>query len=284
MSTYPPDKWVMDSGTWGIDADNDTSQVYSGDYSVKLINSGNGVEMSGPATPIENSRMVRLTTAVRADANAAGNDIRVGLVEANSAGTVLLTTYAINGPVTAINTWEPKGKFIWLNGSTRNITPYIWKLTAFNAWIDHVLIAPVPAFCSAQMAASQTGLVSGSHTKVSFDTATLDPGVFWDTANKRFVAKYYSLWTFSASIYISTVMSDGKTAAVSLKKNGTTWLAWNEHMLSAARDPTIPITSGPVALNPGDYVEVQCWHNQGSNIAISNDSQYTWARAHELSQ
>jgi hypothetical protein len=42
-SSYPPDGWVMASGAWGVDADQDDTLSYSGAYSVKLKKSGKAV-------------------------------------------------------------------------------------------------------------------------------------------------------------------------------------------------------------------------------------------------
>jgi hypothetical protein len=152
---------------------------------------------------------------------------------------------------------------------------------AFNAWVDHIQVAPVPAFCTAQVNADQT-IATGTQTLINFDTRTLDPGLFWDTANKRFVAKYYSLWKFDLNTFIQSTVGDGKRVGIALRKNGTD-IAWVDELMGAAATVSSFLGSGPIELNPGDYIDATINHNHGSNMTLDSDSKYTWIRCHELS-
>jgi hypothetical protein len=86
--------------------------------------------------------------------------------------------------------------------------------------------ATAPVF-RAVLSGNQTGITDATHTKIAFDTESIDVGGYFDTINNRWTPPAVPVVLY-AQAYITGTMIAGSLSGVSIYKNGA----------AAARPPT----------------------------------------------
>lgn len=114
-------------------------------------------------------------------------------------------------------------------------------------------------------------------TKVQLDTVDFDTGGDWDSVNKRFIipedgiylihiaAGLSSLGTNALSRIYICVNDERVGCMPSHIQYGSTHV-WGKALLGSC----------PMKLNANDYVEMQIWHNGGTDVDICEDKNLTF--------
>ena len=136
---------------------------------------------------------------------------------------------------------------------------------------DSPKIIGIPIF-SAYLSADQTGVVSGTPTKVHLDTVDIDTHSFFDNVtNFRFQPTVAGYYEFYGVVSVDDI-DDGDYVIAYLYKNGA------EHTGRVNLSPAANQVPGATVMNiilmngSTDYVELYGLHNQGSNQAFDGVS------------
>jgi hypothetical protein len=117
---------------------------------------------------------------------------------------------------------------------------------------------------SAYAGVAQTGIVSGTPTKVTFDTEEWDVSGWF--AASRFTPLTAGIYRLSALVGLGTAVLDGNRIEVYVYKNGALHRFLNrERVGGATDDDRIGGTALVTANGTTDYFEVFYVHNSGTN-------------------
>jgi hypothetical protein len=107
---------------------------------------------------------------------------------------------------------------------------------------------------SARKSADQTGVVTGTATKVTFPTEVFDFGGYFDAANSRFVPPS-GRYRLSAGLGWSTGIVDGRQVTVEIWKNGAAYRVFGVQV-SGTTDNALVSGDCLAGANGTDYFEV----------------------------
>lgn len=113
--------------------------------------------------------------------------------------------------------------------------------------------------------ANQTGIATGTDTKIVFATESVDYGT--NFATSTFTAPAAGLYLFTATVNSATSLTDGKIMYVYFMKNGATPVAGNRESNGASGICTISITWIGYLANT-DTIEVYMRHDLGSSVNL----------------
>jgi hypothetical protein len=103
----------------------------------------------------------------------------------------------------------------------------------------------------------------------------------WDFVNNRYTHNFSPmLATFSASALFDTLAA-GDEAIISIRKNGTS-LAAQYFNPGAASTPVLNVTTGPVLISYGDFIDARVHQNTGAALDVLGDVAHTWIRGNML--
>jgi|ETNmetMinimDraft_16_1059900.scaffolds.fasta_scaffold37257_2 hypothetical protein len=117
---------------------------------------------------------------------------------------------------------------------------------------------------------TEQALTTSTQIKVEFATEVYDvQNEFDSTTNYRFTATKAGKYLVCAQLYFFMV-SDGTGTACSIYKNGSRISLTNSRS-GTSQSPNI--TAG-VNLSASDYIEMNAWHNEGSDASILGGANY----------
>lgn len=122
---------------------------------------------------------------------------------------------------------------------------------------------------------------TGAGTAIQFDTVEEDPYKLWASANRSRLtvpAGYGGLWQPEAN-FRADITGTPNRLLVLVKMNGTTSLSINGQIVDRTVAVWLNVTSGPVRMVPGDYVEFffSCDSVTPSAPAMSSGRRDCWA-------
>jgi hypothetical protein len=294
-SNFPPDDWVFIEGdeglgVWNTDASREETLVLTGEYTLKFNNSGHQTVMGSTIFPVIPGQLYRMDAAVRASSVAAGRELFVGAAFYEvDATTVESFGTVIEGVLASADTWHHLAAYMMPGADARWGQKYVAKLPAsggavntFNAYFDRILINPCAMWFKATHSSTQTIAADSTARLVEFNTDTnTDPAGVWNTTSDTFTAPRPGIWEFTASMYCTTTITDGKYLLGIFKHNGTV-VAEADFWSPGGAAPVVQCTSGPLVMAAGDTVLFYLESNNTGNLSISNDSSYTWIKGVEV--
>lgn len=297
--TWPvsPKYWNVTTGTWGTDIDRDESTIYTGPYSLNMIDTAVATEIRSDLIPWIGGGTEFVTVFAQQDDITAGNTITVEVYGyASDRVTVPAGENAtlFSGVLTAANTWEfVGGKFESNDASTKFIQIRIKKsAVAFNVFIDHVWTeVQQPSWNLYLDEASATTITTGTWTTVPCANESGDAGGnsirAWIVSHSSGVVtiRHAGSYAMSASVEFDTA-SDGTAMDIRIKMTDgvTTKYRYGTRTINgAAGNARVMVSTTDEHLAPGDTVEVQVYHDEGSDLdlvdASSSDS-YSFFTGH----
>ena len=185
-------------------------------------------------------------------------DDRLIIANATSAGNVLIEGDFVSGAV------DIKGKVTSKSGGFEFPDGTVQTTAATPS-------APVFSGCLANV--SNTTLAHNAYTKVSFSNTTYEEGEFWDAAQPTRIVipsgvSYIRLKAFAQ--YSSTTYVAGTLRQIAIRKNGTGSGYLHDNETSIVHGNHLHIDSPVMAVNPGDYFELQLYQNSGVTADISH--------------
>ena len=137
-----------------------------------------------------------------------------------------------------------------------------------------------PKFSAHKNGTDQTGIVTGTWTKITFGTEVYDVGAAYDAANSKWIPGVIGQAHISAST-VFTVPVDQQQMQVAVYINGvihkrTFFVASGTESAGPVIGIDIPITAA------ADYIEIYALHNFGINKDIYGIATITFFMGHML--
>lgn len=132
----------------------------------------------------------------------------------------------------------------------------------------------VPATAKVRKSADQTALVTGTATKLTFDTTIFDDAGYFDNANDRFVVPtgYGGVHRVSGVIaYVPAATSAGLYTRIHV--NGSLRAVVLVPSVNSATIGSVVGISTLLNLVAGDYVELYALHQTGSNRDVDGGTE-----------
>lgn len=276
MSSFPPDGFSITSGTWGVDADQSTSQVFNGSYSI-IFNPSSSAVIEGDLIPVQPGETYRLYAWVYETAA-----INVSLVAYyyDKSEAFITSTPLFSGALSATGVWEQIGALRTIPSTTRFVSLRFAVTTpaVFVVYLGWMGREKMPLAFSAYRSTDQTGIVSGVSTQIDFTSEEYDYGSNFDsTTNYRFDAPYACIMHFTAGAFIDAMTGYFQ---IYLRKNGSIARYGVRTYVSGTVGLTQATTDLELAL--GDYVDVFCTHNHGANRDLKGGSSQLFFNGHEI--
>lgn len=150
-----------------------------------------------------------------------------------------------------------------------------------KAYVDAAGGGTSPSFSVHLNGTNQTGVVTGTATKVEFDTEEFDTNNDFDnTTNFRFTPTVAGKYIISFSSVIATGVA-GMRLESRIYKNGAQYKTGRTHYYGTSAEG-IPITDIIDFNGTTDYVEFFIYHTRGSNAEIWGPSYATFASGSKL--
>lgn len=168
MSASPPQGWVVDTGTWSTDIDQETSVVDVGDYSLKFKSTAVAAKLiSEEFIPVYTGDYYTALFRVRYDGSAA---VYTGIRWFDSSESVISTTSSGVTP-SAANTWEYLGASYQAPANARFAKLIFGKnaATAQVVYFQQADLKPTGPFWDVRMSGDQS-VNASTDTLVGYDT------------------------------------------------------------------------------------------------------------------
>lgn len=266
---YPPDAWSI-SGTWGTDADYDTTNALSGHGAVELLSTA---DVMSDYFPVETGKVYQIAT--RAKYSSTARTLTHGLYWYDKD-----RVYISPGTSTvSSSSWVTDRHVVTAPTSARYARALI-RSSASGYLVDRVEVTPVLGAARVTLAADQEDLAADSDTKVGFDTETYDYGALFDTTDDRFDISEEGLYAVESTVLAKPttgpwVPATPISAYLEVRKNGSA-VAWGNY-----GNGLVTVSSGPLALVAGDYVEIYC-HPVGNACDVEADWSFATCRYVEI--
>lgn len=131
--------------------------------------------------------------------------------------------------------------------------------------------------CRVYLNSQQTGIATGTWTKVNFDTESYDTGADWDTTNKRFVIPTTGYYAVAAWVKWTNVITEETRLAI--KYNDTTYLSYIQETGKGAGTYIMSKIYDVISLtaNGSNYIEFFVQQSSGGDESINQGSNISWA-------
>lgn len=157
-------------------------------------------------------------------------------------------------------TWTDD-EYVWAPQLSRQVTDNLW-------WLLHHSTNPAPA--ARVRSTVPVALASGVWSALVFDTAEINRGGMW-ASGSPLVIEHAGRYKLGAAVDMQTAACN---KAIRLIVNGSRVLTQDDRPGVGSPVPGRWAISTTARLEPGDFVEVEAWHDFGS---IINAVPGTWA-------
>lgn len=240
---------VADGGT-GVSSMTEYAIVTGGTTSTGALQQVSGVGSSGQALVSAGASALPAWGTLGVNGGGTG-------VTSNTAYAVLCGGTTSTGAIQSVASVGTSGYVLTSNGAG--------ALPTFQA-------APggTPSFQGISISrGSNQSITTATFTKVQLNSETYDTeGDFDSTTNYRWTPLTAGKYLVTAGIYYAS-MSDAKLVYCSIYKNGSV-IASRAYHTGSATDITATCTTIVDMNGSTDYIELYCYHNNGSNINITN--------------
>ena len=138
----------------------------------------------------------------------------------------------------------------------------------------------LPKFSAHKNGTNQTGIVTGTSTKVTFTTEDWDDGGGYDAPNSRWVPGVLGKGHIDVSVYWDS-SSDQSAIAIQIYKNGVFYKG-TYIIVSGTTNTSISTSKDILVDNIADYFEIYAFQSSGSDKVIRGDAAWTWFSGHML--
>lgn len=274
---HPPAGWRMATGTWGTDAERETTLYLSGGASIRMKNTTTATKLIGPMSPVHpgiaNNKMYEATAYVRASSvsGGAGDYVTLQLKSYDASFTAIYTHVIYQNVLTAADTWQTVSG-VWQadsGGTERFIRPEILKGTnAINVYWDAISFrAMAPMF---KGTSGTTAVTDHASTWTAIASFTVDGSGFgaltaqneWTNSSGSLTPHHTKPGTITARVAFSDSIADGSFVGIRIKEAGTV-IAQTSFKVGAAGFPHIIVTVNDLLLFSAAYT-VEVIQNSGS--------------------
>lgn len=289
---FPPDGWLMTSGTWGTDADHDTGQSWSGLSSVKFPSAGsNSARLRQGLIAVPGSYPVVYEVALRASATTAGAKSIVQLERyATDQTTLIGTTTLHDAELTSGNRWLLLKDILSVDGAYVRFVVGKDASVSHDLYLGSAVVKPTPRQFKSYLASNASLADSSTPSKIVIDTSEYDYGGVWAGAstyrfdyvgNEIASTLHKSRWVFQGQIEIQGV-TDGGLVIVQIVKNGSTVIGEQSHLVGGTVDLRVNVHSQPVEIDGNDYVELYAAQDTSGSKTVTGGAAKTWLAGYEV--
>lgn len=282
MGSNLPQKWTAAVGTEGTDFAKDQTTIYTGAYSLRMIDTAVATELRSELFPWIGGGQEYVTIMVQQDDITAGNTITVEVYEYDADRVTSANNGTIySGVLPAANTWTlVGGRYLSSDASTKFLQIRVKKAAnAFNVYWDHIWCERLQPSFQEYLSADQTNVANTTWTTIEFDanTTAADGSAtrtwFVATSSGVYTIRAAGSWSFSASA-LATSLTTGTEVQLRLKATpsggGTSRYRYGQSVtVGATGYAPAGFSLEDENLEVGDTVEIQLWHNEGSPITIT---------------
>jgi len=284
-TTNPPDVLEMVTGTWGTDADQDSTLSNSGESSVQLKSTAVATKLQHRnVTMVEGSTAYRCRwVAQESSITSGGFAIKITQYAKNKTSWLGQTT-VFNGELSSVDAWTkqefefqtvPGARWVRMSVEKNAAAAYSVNLDYFAMW------RAASSFESWRSAAFS--IPATSWYKLPMDIQQYDFGEIYELGFTRFKAPYDGIWHFDARAAFTTLTA-GKDVAIGLyvvTSTGTyTYMGQSQYVVNAF-DVSRSI-SKDLKLLSGDTVEVSIYNGDSSTRNILTGHHRTYFSGHEI--
>lgn len=272
----------MATGTWGTDADEDSSVSFVGERSVKLISSAVAVDLETEYISIGPASAVDVTVAVRADSSAAGRTLLLRVHWYDTDGAYLsVTDNVVNGLLPSANEWR-----VWRDVVTAPSDDSVGFMkvsiskngtTTFNAWVGLVSAKLACRSFNAYRSVTAGGqtIGSGSWVQVLFDDDNWNHGTMFNSANNEFQgpgvvgssSRKKSIWRVSSAVTFTGVAAGTKMEIAIFLDNAI--YARGNVLDAYSGGGYCLVASALVKAQDTAIIDIRVKHDEGSDLDIS---------------
>jgi hypothetical protein len=212
MSTFPPDFWNIESGTWGTDVDVDSTVAWGGGQSLKFLNTTPGSDpvVVSDFIPIEPGTAYFGGAMVMASRVNAGDTLGMSMREYDESFSLLGNNTFFSGVLSAADTWTRIGGG---TGSTPTSSSARWgqlvlskNNVAFNGWFAAVELDKSPPAVFAYRASSdQTIAGDGSFYPLIWTHQRMISECELDTSTGVVTLRRAGVYQFNLRVTISVL-------------------------------------------------------------------------------
>lgn len=272
----PPKSWDVITGTWGTDLDRaESSALYrSGNYSLHLKNTAVASKIRSGFVPMQTVPVTaeyQVGALIYPDAVGAGYNFTIKVERYPTRDSLLSTSTFTFTPATAAWQWV-SGKYTAAFGGGFLKVSIEKTTNTHNIYVDRVILERAPPRLDVEMTGGQS-IPTGTWTTVDYGATGGQYG-FTEQVTDEFLCDVPGYYTVSASCQLEA-LSDQTEAGIRIKVVGaaTDYYYGTHFAASGSHDVVLTVPAAMILLQAGDTIEVEIWHNEGSNlnIPVSND-------------
>jgi len=285
MSTpRPPQGWEMTVGTWNTDAQRAETPVNSGAYSLEQLGVSGSTTLTSPYIPVEDNADFWVGALVQATSTSTTVTLELFEYDRDRA-TSGHDALVFENTLDAADTWQWIGKkYTPTSSGIRFIRVNIQRDSAGGGSVywDRVLMERIqPSWTVALDSGGAQAITTGTWTTVLFTSAANDAHTNTMTVRQASLSAGVitvgppGAYNLSGSVELAA-LSDGTEADVRIKVTqkgggGTPVFRYGSKVTAGGADTLrLPVAVANEHCWAGDTVELQVWHNEGSNINVTD--------------
>jgi len=281
-SAAPPDQGIAGAI---LTVGGSTHRVQQCDRSTDLVDSADGNPIYIPVNPFDEIWGVIAFGTL--GVISASSTWQFGIEEYDAAKALIQRQYIGSGPVVQITTQVLRGGVV-LSATTKYVVAIIEVLPVAGYTGVTIKFDALNLFwnakkerCHRYKAADQTGVVSGTETKVVLDTTLWQVSTMDGTADRITLPTDFpksGTVTIRGQVEFAGPATPAGYRQVRVKKNGTTFLAKTRvaAVVTANLETTVQVAVEDHLAAPADFYELWATHNQGANMTLTHASDLTF--------
>lgn len=264
MSSYPPDGWTVDSGTWGTDFDRNTAVTnLVGDSCIEFKPTATACKLLGPLTPIAEG------DGYRGEVYMAGSGSGTGSVYAfldwYDKSQAYISQTSIGGYSCANSSWASLVGRATAPSNARYARIELYKPTTMtgSVYVDYTMLIQATDEARMTQGSSQT-IPASTWTDIVFDTGGTLGRMSIDTGTGRITPGRTGRYMVLAAATLTNLNNGDQVKLKSrLGYKGT------ELIMGGAGAVTLTLTSLEGITVLGTAMSIQVWHNSSNTITTS---------------
>ena len=140
-------------------------------------------------------------------------------------------------------------------------------------------VVALPYFSVNRGGTDQTGIATGTPTKIAFNTEISDSGSYFDTSTNRFTPLIAGAYAFTLAVTVNALAAGGDIVKARLYKNGAL-IATGQTVSEATEAVQAQLHFVATANGSTDYFEAYVEHDAGVNKDVEGDEEVTYFCGH----